>query len=818
MDTTRVALACATLSLGALTGCGGHAPSAGASASTAAAGAHDRGGTSSPALPTGAAPLLVTRVSHSGEMARIEFNQEVSESSVLAGLRVYEDVDLDAGGAFRGGAWGSWLDPNQKTVVVFTGAGSPHEVRLVLTDTIRTPGGQHLSGGAEGASSAALSFPQAEPGAVFELRFRPAPLPPSSPSGAALLAHNTSDDHGDSLSDATPLSLGPGLAGAIEVAADRDWFALDLLAGRPVTLRTATSGDTILNLYDARGGLLATNDDDPAGGRHSVLTHTPQVGGPHYAEVRGYGQSTPAYQVSLDGPGARPGAGTDAASARVVQLGEAVADVLAPGGADWFALDIGVGFELRIEADHPDVCLMALDSNQRPFAEPVHVVAAGETLGSIARLYGLPYPTLAALNGISDPNRIALGQRLHVPQRGALDLQAPGGRLYLRASGFEGAAPAYTVSFRGAASAPPPPTRTDDHGQDAASASALRLGAAQSGVIEVSGDRDWFALDLQAGKTYELETTTQGDTVLRLLDASGQELARNDDAPGGGRHSFLSHRALRDGRCYAEVSAYGGATLRYALALRERALAALPDPSRFRPRAGSDVWHIDFRLRADLFAADLAAHGLASGDPETDRLMRERVMDELLAALSEKYRLGRDGGPTRGVSWKVSFTATAPSGRPGRDHSREAVGGSHEDGSRTLGVSYLDPGNRRREDNDDLARLGIFSASIDGRDSTLRPGLSAADRRFLDGSYLLGDGSSSDDARFRRLRVVSSDWAHALAVVTAHEVGHSVGLDHDESERTGIMQAALSRSVLSSDTTRFAAASARTLDDSLEVE
>src|SRR5690606_1582050 len=149
----------------------------------------------------------------------------------------------------------------------------------------------------------------------------------------------------------------------------------------------------------------------------------------------------------------------------------------------------------------------------------------------------------------------------------------------------------------------------------------------------------------------------------RLLDAGGQELTRNDDAPGGGRHSFLSHRALRDGRHYAEVKAYGDASLTYTLALRERAPAALPDPARFQPRARTDGWHIDFRLRADRCAQDLAAHGLAAGGAPTDRLVRERVMDDLLAALSEMYRLDPAGGPRAGLSWKISFSATPPSGR-----------------------------------------------------------------------------------------------------------------------------------------------------------
>jgi murein DD-endopeptidase MepM/ murein hydrolase activator NlpD len=50
-----------------------------------------------------------------------------------------------------------------------------------------------------------------------------------------------------------------------------------------------------------------------------------------------------------------------------------------------------------------------------PTAAPrVHVVQPGDTLGAIARRYGVPVSSLARANGISDPNRINVGQRLTV--------------------------------------------------------------------------------------------------------------------------------------------------------------------------------------------------------------------------------------------------------------------------------------------------------------------------------------------------------------------------------------------------------------------
>ena len=50
----------------------------------------------------------------------------------------------------------------------------------------------------------------------------------------------------------------------------------------------------------------------------------------------------------------------------------------------------------------------------------VHVVQSGETLSSIAAKYGVSEASIAATNGISDPNRIYAGQRLTIPSSGGV--------------------------------------------------------------------------------------------------------------------------------------------------------------------------------------------------------------------------------------------------------------------------------------------------------------------------------------------------------------------------------------------------------------
>ena len=45
-----------------------------------------------------------------------------------------------------------------------------------------------------------------------------------------------------------------------------------------------------------------------------------------------------------------------------------------------------------------------------------YTVQTGDTLGSIAQSYGISVSTLEQANGISDPNLLAVGQTLNVPQ------------------------------------------------------------------------------------------------------------------------------------------------------------------------------------------------------------------------------------------------------------------------------------------------------------------------------------------------------------------------------------------------------------------
>ena len=109
------------------------------------------------------------------------------------------------------------------------------------------------------------------------------------------------DDHGNSEGDATAIRVGADVRGALDDDGDIDYFRFQAEQGEfyQIDVALGTLDDSIVNLYDADGSLLDSNDDD-GGTSASRLYWKAPSNGVYYVAVTGfYGVGTYTLTVSL---------------------------------------------------------------------------------------------------------------------------------------------------------------------------------------------------------------------------------------------------------------------------------------------------------------------------------------------------------------------------------------------------------------------------------------------------------------------------------------------------------------------------------------
>lgn len=99
----------------------------------------------------------------------------------------------------------------------------------------------------------------------------------------------------------------------------------------------------------------------------------------------------------------------------------------------------------------------------------------------------------------------------------------------------------------------------DSVGGDAANSVAFTLGDTVNGQLDQTGDRDWYAVTLEAGQVYEFTTVATGnagdaDTTLTLRDSDGNVIAWNDDSSG--TYSRIRFEVPQDGVYYVDVGGW----------------------------------------------------------------------------------------------------------------------------------------------------------------------------------------------------------------------------------------------------------------------
>ena len=108
------------------------------------------------------------------------------------------------------------------------------------------------------------------------------------------------DDHGDSIADATAVTVGEAIPGALEYAEDSDYFSFEAEQGQlyQIDVSLDTLEDSVIALYDADGQELAYNDDH-ADSLASRIDWEAPASVVYYLEVRGYSAPGGSYTVTI---------------------------------------------------------------------------------------------------------------------------------------------------------------------------------------------------------------------------------------------------------------------------------------------------------------------------------------------------------------------------------------------------------------------------------------------------------------------------------------------------------------------------------------
>ena len=410
------------------------------------------------------------------------------------------------------------------------------------------------------------------------------------------------DDYAADPATTGTVAVGGSATGNIGPPGDEDWFAVVLEAGKTYRfdLEGSRTSDVKLSdpylrgIYNADGERIANTTDNNSGwASNSRVYFTPNENATYYVAAGAYGTYHGTYILSVaeipddyaDGP---------ATTGTVVVGGSVTSEIGPRGDKDWFAVELETGKTYRFDLEGG---YSGKGTLVDPYLRGIYD-AGGERIA----------------NTTDDDSGVGRNSRVYfTPNEDAT---------YYVAAGADGnGVGTYTLSVT---------EFTDDYAADPATTGTVAVGSSVEGSIEPPRDEDWFAVVLEAGKTYrfDLEGSQTSDVELSdpylrgIHDAGGERIANTTDDDGGeGRNSRVYFTPNEDATYYVAAGAYRDFAGTYTLSVTEVADDYAADSATTGTVAvgGSVAGYIEPPGDEDWFAVELVAGKIYRFDLERVR-------------------------------------------------------------------------------------------------------------------------------------------------------------------------------------------------------
>ena len=366
------------------------------------------------------------------------------------------------------------------------------------------------------------------------------------------------------------VDVGSSVTGTVESDTDSDWFAVELVAGRTYQFDLegaptgrGTVGDPWLEgIYDAFGSLIPDTTDDNSGmGKNSRVIFTPSTSGTYYVSAADVEGDTGTYTLSVrdvtpEG-GFREGATdlpTDTGTPGVVEVDgfDARGTIGVHHDTDWFAVELEAGRTYRIDMKGG----ILIDPELTLRLPEIHAIYDADG----TYLYNTS--SRGATDDANRPHHLARVE--FTPEED--------GTYYIAATCESFGTGGYELRVIDITE------DADEHTANRNTTGTVDVSGSATGKIDHSGDRDWFAVELEAGQEYrfDLEGQETGRGSLRdphlrgIFDANGNLVpgTGNDDG-GAGYNAQVEFTPEEDGTYYVEAAAFGYLEGTFTLSVEE---------------------------------------------------------------------------------------------------------------------------------------------------------------------------------------------------------------------------------------------------------